>query len=81
MEMLEREWTDDEIRDLMGGNLLRVMDEVDAVRDSLVNDVPSTAVWEKRTDLPAAWGGRDNAYYPRDVVDAAWKALPVHDEL
>lgn len=79
--MLGRGWTDDELRDLMGGNLMRVMDEVDAVRDSLIDEIPSTAVWEKRTDLPASWGGRNNAYYPPDVVDGQWDSIPVHDEL
>ncbi|KAF3042128.1 hypothetical protein E8E12_005519 [Didymella heteroderae] len=30
VEMIERGWTDDEIKDLMGRNVMRVMDEVDA---------------------------------------------------
>lgn len=29
--MLMRDWSDDEVKDLMGRNLMRVMDQVDAV--------------------------------------------------
>lgn len=32
--MIERGWTDDEIKDLMGRNVMRVMDEVDVVAES-----------------------------------------------
>lgn len=55
--MLMREWSDDEVKDLMGRNLMRVMDEVDAVAAELQGQTPSTAIWEKRKDLPAQWGG------------------------
>ncbi|SPN99279.1 related to Putative dipeptidase ARB_02715 [Cephalotrichum gorgonifer] len=82
VEMLERGWTDDETKDLMGRNLMRVMDAVDAIRDSMADNLPSTAVWEKRTDLPAVWGGKDDAYYPAGVLDAQKAFLArEHDEL
>jgi membrane dipeptidase len=79
--MIERGWTDPEIRDLMGGNLMRVMDQVDAVAESLRNELPSVAIWEKRTDLPAKWGGEGDAYYPHAVKAAQAKLFAVHDEL
>ncbi|KAK6075521.1 microsomal dipeptidase [Seiridium cupressi] len=63
-EMVERGWSDDEIKDLMGRNLLRVMDEVDVTRGRLSKQLPSVAIWEKRKDLPASWGGESKAYYP-----------------
>jgi membrane dipeptidase len=40
----------------MGENLMRVMDEVDAVKEELKDELPSSATYEKRTDLPAEWG-------------------------
>lgn len=79
--MIERGWTDDELKDLMGGNIMRVMDEVDAVGKSLQSKLPSVAIWEKRQDLPAKWGGQDDAYYPYAVRDAQKKLFPIHDEL
>lgn len=79
--MLARNWTDDEVKDLMGGNVMRVMDEVDAVRDTLVERLPSTAIWEKRSDLPANWGGPSEAFFPYEVRETKAKMAPVHDEL
>lgn len=79
--MLMRGWSDEEVKDLMGRNLLRVMDEVDAVATQLKSQTPSTAIWEKRTDLPAQWGGDGNMFYPFDVQDVQAKMIPKHDEL
>ncbi|KKY32750.1 putative membrane dipeptidase [Diaporthe ampelina] len=79
-EMLIRDWSDDEIKDLMGRNLMRVMDEADAVSESLKHEKASTAIWEKRTDLPAQWGGDNNMFYPYEVQDIQAK-IPQHDEL
>ena len=65
-EMLSRGWGDDEIIGLMGANLMRVMDEVDAVAEQSAGESASPEVYENRTDLPAAsasWG----QYLP-DVV-------------
>jgi hypothetical protein len=45
--MLRRNWTDGEIKDLMGQNLLHVMDEVDAVSDRLRGELPSAAMLSK----------------------------------
>ena len=81
VEMIERGWSDAELKDLMGGNLMRVMDDVDAVSKSLRSQKPSGAIWEKRTDLPAKWGGEENAYYPHAVHDAQKKLFSEHDEL
>ena len=79
--MIERGWTDDEVKDLMGRNVMRVMDEVDAVAESLKNELPSSAIWEKRQDLPAKWGGEGNVYYPYAVQEAQKKLFSAHDEL
>lgn len=81
VEMIERGWTDTEINDLMGGNLMRVMDEVDAVSASLKDEKPSTAVWEKRKDLPAKWGGEGDAFYPYAVQERQKEIFRGHDEL
>jgi membrane dipeptidase len=44
------------------------MDEVAAVKDSLKDELPSTAIYEKRKDLPAYnWGGPGYAYLAQDV--------------
>ncbi|KAH8901113.1 membrane dipeptidase [Thozetella sp. PMI_491] len=80
-EMVHRGWSDDEIKDLMGRNLLRVLDEVDQVQASLNDTLPSSAIWEKRKDLPAAWGGPNNWYYPYEVREARAEMGIVHDEL
>ncbi|KAJ4342203.1 hypothetical protein N0V87_001187 [Didymella glomerata] len=81
VEMIERGWTDDEIKDLMGRNVMRVMDEVDVVAESLKGQLSSAAIWEKRKDLPAKWGGEGDAYYPYAVREAQKTLFPVHDEL
>jgi membrane dipeptidase len=81
-EMLVRGWSDDEVKDLMGRNLLRVMEEVDKVRDSLTQELPSSAIWEKRTDLPSVkWGGPNDAYFPHEVQQVVAKMGIRHDEL
>lgn len=79
--MIERGWTDAEIKDLMGGNLMRVLDEVDAVSVSLRGEKPSTAIWEKRSDLPAKWGGDGDVFYPHAVQEAQKELFRGHDEL
>jgi len=80
VELLDRAWTDDQIRGVLGENLMRVMDEVDKVRDSLQAELPSSAIWEKRTDAPKVWGGPENAYLPLDIQEIV-KSWPSHDEL
>ncbi|KAK8858775.1 hypothetical protein IAR55_003005 [Kwoniella newhampshirensis] len=54
-EMLARGWTDEEVIGLMGGNIMRVMDEVDEVQRQLSGERASAAVYEDRTDLPSDW--------------------------
>jgi len=80
VELLSRGWNDTEIRDVMGENLMRVMDKVDAAKDSMKDLLPSSAIWEKRTDLPANWGGPGQAYLPYEVRDLVNKRVK-HDEL
>jgi membrane dipeptidase len=80
VELLSRGWNDTEIYGVMGENLMRIMDEVDKVKEQMKDELPSSAIWEKRTDLPADWGGPDQAYLPyevRGIVNARVK----HDEL
>lgn len=79
--MLKRGWSDDEVKDLMGRNFMRAMDEADAVAAELKNETPSAAIWEKRKDLPAQWGGENNWFYPLDVQEIKAKMIPEHDEL
>jgi membrane dipeptidase len=55
-EMIARGWTDEEVIGLMGGNLLRVMDEVDEVQLALAGEEASAEVYEERTDVPAVKG-------------------------
>jgi membrane dipeptidase len=64
----------------MGGNLLRVMDEVDRVKAQIADLLPSTAIWALRKDLPAQWGGQNDIFYPLAVREAK-KVLDRHDEL
>src|SRR5262249_32278278 len=45
---LKPDITDDEIKGLLGENLLRVWERVEAVRDELKGEKPSEAVWEGR---------------------------------
>ncbi|WWD10467.1 hypothetical protein V865_008603 [Kwoniella europaea PYCC6329] len=68
-EFLRRGWTDEEILDLTGRNLLRVMEDVEQVGKKLRSErKPSTAIYDKRTDLPGTnWGGPHGAYLPTDV--------------
>ncbi|KAL6245316.1 hypothetical protein RBB50_008091 [Rhinocladiella similis] len=81
-ELLSRGWTEKETRDVMGRNLMRVMDEVDAVKEELAAEFPSTAIWEKRTDLPAeTWGGLGQAYFPSEVQSVIAEKYTRHDEL
>lgn len=64
----------------MGENLMRVMDEVDKVKEQMQDQLPSSPIWEKRTDLPADWGGPEQVYLPyelRGILNARAK----HDEL
>ncbi len=67
----------------MGCNLMRIMDKVDAVSERLKEQLPSSAVWEKRTDLPSTgWGGGGvQVYWPKDVKDTVEKMQMRHDEL
>jgi membrane dipeptidase len=83
-ELLERGWSDEEMKGVSGGNLMRIMDEVDAVSERLMGRrAPSTAIWEKRTDLPATrWGGGGiDTYWPRDVKREVERRKTRHDEL
>ncbi|BGP36607.1 hypothetical protein JCM10450v2_000497 [Rhodotorula kratochvilovae] len=50
-ELVRRGWSDDEIRGLTSGNILRILDKVEAVAHSLRHVEPSYAVFEGRTDL------------------------------
>ena len=81
VELLIRGWTDIEIEALMGTNLMRVMDEVDAVSEQLREELASPVIYEKRTDLPAKWAGVDSVYWPYEVQDVIAKKFPNHDEL
>lgn len=53
-EMIRRGWSDSEVIALMGGNIMRVMDEVDEVTKQMAAQGlgPSPAIFEGRTDLP-----------------------------
>jgi membrane dipeptidase len=64
----------------MGENLMRVMDQVDEVKEQMKDKLPSSAIWEKRKDLPANWGGPGQAYLPIEVRDLV-NSRPKHDEL
>jgi len=65
-ELIHRGWSDNDLIALMGGNLMRVMDAVDAVQESLLTEKANPAVWEGRNDLPASEGGWGQ--YVPDVV-------------
>jgi membrane dipeptidase len=71
------------MRGVMGGNLMRIMDEVDAVSERMKGQLPSSAIWEKRKDLPSTkWGGGGiQTYWPRDVKEKVEKMQLRHDEL
>lgn len=81
-EMIARGWTDTEVKGLLGENLMRIMDMVDEVKDSLEDELPSTYIYEKRTDLPSThWGGGPaQPLYPKEVKEAISKMVK-HDEL
>jgi len=53
-EMISRDWSDSEIIGLMGGNLMRVMDDVDQVAKEMeeAGMKASPAILEDRLDLP-----------------------------
>ncbi|RVX67415.1 hypothetical protein B0A52_08768 [Exophiala mesophila] len=82
-ELLSRGWTPEEMRGVLGGNLMRIMDQVDAVSERLKDRIPSSAIWEKRTDLPSTkWGGGgSHVYWPQDVRVKVEKMYLRHDEL
>ncbi|KAL2418243.1 Dipeptidase 1 [Exophiala dermatitidis] len=82
-ELLSRGWTEEEMRGVLGGNFMRIMDKADEVSERLRARKPSSAIWEKRGDLPSiTWGGPGNQmYWPRDVKAAVDKMYPRHDEL
>ena len=81
--MLHRGWNDSEVRGLLGRNLMRIMDRVDEVKLEMANELPSSAIWEQRKDLPSThWGGgSEQPYYPYSVRDAIKAKYPIHDEL
>ncbi|RXK42006.1 hypothetical protein M231_00727 [Tremella mesenterica] len=72
-EFLRRGWTDEEMRGLMGGNLLRVMRGVEEAAERRRGQKANRATYEKRTDLPGVnWGGPEGAYLPlrvKNIVD------------
>ncbi|OAG43822.1 hypothetical protein AYO21_02049 [Fonsecaea monophora] len=82
-ELLSRGWTPEEMKGVMGGNLMRIMDKVDEVSEKMRDQLPSSAIWEKRQDLPATkWGGGGiQTYWPRDVKEAVERMTVRHDEL
>lgn len=67
------------MKGVMGLNLLRVMDEVDAVKQQLSHKAPSRVTYSKREDLPARWGGPGDAYWPTEVAAAVTRKI--RDEL
>ncbi|POY70720.1 hypothetical protein BMF94_6130 [Rhodotorula taiwanensis] len=81
-ELLRRGWTESEIADLVGGNVLRVMEDVEAVKASLAGESASPAVYEKRSghDLPVVWGGPGGEYLPQDVADEVHKRFGERNE-
>ncbi|WVQ80942.1 hypothetical protein IAT38_003049 [Cryptococcus sp. DSM 104549] len=81
-ELLYRGWTEPEIAGIMGGNLLRVMEEVEAVKMDLAHTSPSPEIYYKRTDLPAhEWGGPNMAYLAPDVRKIVVQQKRLKDEL
>ncbi|GAA6008717.1 hypothetical protein JCM10207_001696 [Rhodosporidiobolus poonsookiae] len=67
VELLRRGWSEPDLVDLIGGNLLRVMEDVEAVQAALADEPASAAVYDKRRDLPVQWAGPGEAYLPEDV--------------
>ncbi len=60
---------------------MRVMDEVDAVKEQLKDELASSAIYETRTDLPAEWAGANSMYWPYEVQETVARIFPKHDEL
>lgn len=50
-ELLRRKWTDDEIRDALGGNLLRVFRKVEEVRARHTNLLPVCSLKISKSNL------------------------------
>ncbi|GAA5916881.1 hypothetical protein JCM5296_000737 [Sporobolomyces johnsonii] len=69
VELLRRGWTEPDLANLAGGNILRVMEEVEALQMHLAQAgrTASSAIYEKRTDLPVVWAGPGGEYLPEDV--------------
>ncbi|TYJ58300.1 hypothetical protein B9479_000843 [Cryptococcus floricola] len=68
-ELYARGWTDEDLIGLIGGNLMRVMDEVDAVQKSMEGQEASAAIYERRTDLPSN--------YPEYLPDSVREYLDI----
>ncbi|KAL8283777.1 hypothetical protein RQP46_005209 [Phenoliferia psychrophenolica] len=51
-ELLNRGWTESQLEGLIGGNVLRVMEENERVRDEFASKTASAAIYELRTDMP-----------------------------
>lgn len=80
--MLSRGWNETEMAGLLGGNLLRVMDEVEQVKIKFASQPPSREIYDKRNDLqPLNWGGPDGAYLPADVNEMLTRRGRLDDEL
>lgn len=47
----------------------------------LKSHAASIAIWEKRKDLPAQWGGDGNMFYHLTYKNVQAKMTPKHDEL
>lgn len=60
-----------QLEGLIGGNLLRVMEASEVVKDELAAERASPAVYEKRRDMPVEWAGPQGEYLPQDVKRAA----------
>ncbi|ORY22186.1 dipeptidase [Naematelia encephala] len=80
-ELILRGWTEDELADLMGGNLIRILDDADRASGSLAWMPASAATYGRRKDLPAHWGGADDEYLPADVKQYLNQRRQLHDEL
>ncbi|WWC61447.1 uncharacterized protein I303_104031 [Kwoniella dejecticola CBS 10117] len=82
-EFIRRGWTDEEVLDLTGRNLLRVMEEVEQVAQELkIERQASPAIYDKRTDLPGTnWGGPKGAYLPPAVKQIVDRRTRIVDEL
>lgn len=79
--MLRRGWKDDDIKGLLGANILRVLDGADRTRAEMATMPASAAVLETRPDLPCSWGGERNEYLAKDVQEYLAKKGSRRDEL